>query len=267
MKRCAKIRHLLGVCVLVLSLAGFSHSAVITDNEVVSLYRANSYGTGSGLGTLDIVLFAGATSNNSTYDGANTNMPGGAKLVDAYYITSIGDLRSFYTQQFINNGAVLNEMVILVDLNENVSKSANFDLLDIIVGNTDTYGDDRDNPSTTDIDSSLQNATSTVTGGSTIAEYATDSSFTTSKTTIENGSGWADYGILTGIDPFDLAYNDSDRIVFHVQFSSLTNGAEEIFLSGEYSAIDIINEEIPEPATICILMLGCGLIVATSRKR
>ena len=192
-------------------------------------------------------------------------MPGAAALVDAYYITSFGDLRGFYTQQFIDNGATISEMMILMDLNESVADDVSFDLLDIIVGNIDIYGDNRDNPDTTDIDSSLQNLTGTVTGGSAISEYATDASFTTLKLTIENGSGWADYGILTGIDPFDITYSDSDRITFHLQFSSLSNGAEEVFLSGEYSATDILNEEIPEPATI--LLLGSGVMAILRRRR
>ena len=265
MKKGARVLSFLGVGLCVCLLAGISRSAIITDDEFVPLYHATSYGTGSGLGTLDLVFFAGATSNNSIFDGANTTLPGGGSSVDAYYITSFGDVRSFYTQQFIDNGATISEMMVLVDLNESVAKNINFDLLDIIVGNTDIYGDNRDNPDTTDIDSSLQNITTTATGGSMIAEYATDASFTTSKITIENGSGWADYGILTGIDPFDITYNNSDRIVFHLQFSSLTNGAEEIFLSGEYSAADVFNEEIPEPATI--LLLGTGAMAVLGRRR
>ena len=196
-------------------------------------------------------------------------MPSGAKsgaaLVDAYYITSFGDLRSFYTQQFIDNGSTINEMMIIVDLNENVARDVNFDLLDIIVGNTDIYGDERDNPYGTDIESSLQNITSRVTGGTIISRYATDASITTSKLTTENGSGWADYGILTGIDPFDITYDNRDRIAFHLQFSSLTGGPEEVFLSGKYSSADILNKGIPEPATI--LLLGIGTMAVLRRRR
>jgi hypothetical protein len=265
---CERVRLFLTVGVCLLTTVSRSVT-IITDDEFIPLHRASSYSTGSGLGTLDLVFFSGPTANNSIFDGANTSMPSGAKsgatLVDAYYITSFGDLRNFYTQQFIDNGSTINEMMIIVDLNESVAKDVNFDLLDITVGNIDIYGDKRDNPDSTDIDSFLQNITNTVTGGTIISRYATDASFTTSRLTIENGSGWADYGILTGIDPFDITYDNSDRIAFHLQFSSLTSGPEEVFLSGRYSSVDVFSERVPEPATI--LLLGCGAMAVLRRRR
>ncbi|MHC4124742.1 MAG: PEP-CTERM sorting domain-containing protein [Planctomycetota bacterium] len=255
-----------GLCVFLLT--GVGSSAALTDGDFVPLIRASSYGTGSGLGTLDLVLFCGATSDNSIFDAANTTMPGVTSSADAYYITAFGDIRSYYDQQF--GAEIIDEIMLFVDLNESVAGDVSFDLLDIIVNNSDIYGDNRDYPSTTDISSAEQALTSAVTGGSLIVEYATDSSFTNLKPTIENGSGWADYGVLTGINPYakdgggSYIYGDDTRIAFHVQFSGITNGAEELFFSGEYSAADIIKEEVPEPVTFLLFGLGgVGLL----RKR
>jgi hypothetical protein len=73
----------------------------------------------------------------------------------------------------------------------------------------------------------------------------------------EQGAGFADYAIYTGIDPFTL--NDSDVLLFNISMSALSDGSEEIFLSGEYSPYDV-----PEPVTLMTLALG-GLWAVSRR--
>ncbi len=72
------------------------------------------------------------------------------------------------------------------------------------------------------------------------------------------GAGFADYAIFTGIDPFAL--NDNDVLLFNVSMSSLNDGAEEIFLSGSFSPSDII----PEPSSFWLLIAG-GLVLGSRR--
>lgn len=264
-KRYINVKFILSFCLSLCILAGVGYSDLITDDDFLALHRAGTYGTGSGLGGLDLVFLAGATIPNSTFDDGYV-ISGNPAVVDAFYITSIADIRNFYELQFSDGigGSTITEMMIMMDLNESVAGDVNFDLLDVIINSSDVYDDARDTADTADISSATQFLTTVATGGTTIANYATDTSFTTSKATVENGSGWADYGVSTGINPFDVAYADTDRITFHIQFSSVTNGSEEIFLSGEYSTEDVIAVELPEPATM--LLLGLGGLFLRKRK-
>ena len=75
------------------------------------------------------------------------------------------------------------------------------------------------------------------------------------------GAGFADYAIATGIDPFLL--NPADVLLFNFSMSLLNDGAEELFLSGEFAGSDIPG--IPEPATA--LLLGAGLVVGLAAGR
>jgi hypothetical protein len=76
------------------------------------------------------------------------------------------------------------------------------------------------------------------------------------------GAGFADYAIFTGIDVFTL--NDSDVLLFNVSMDKLNNGAEEIFLSGTYAPTDIL--PIPEPSSMGLMITAAGLMMAARRK-
>ena len=74
------------------------------------------------------------------------------------------------------------------------------------------------------------------------------------------GAGWADYSILTGINPFDAAYSDDTSVLFFWDSTDHDDGGDKVFLSGSYSAGDI-----PEPATILMMTIG-GLLICRRKK-
>ena len=74
------------------------------------------------------------------------------------------------------------------------------------------------------------------------------------------GGGFADYAILTGINVYAL--NDNDVLLFNISMDHLNNGAEEIFLSGLYAPTDVV----PEPSSLCLL-IAAGCIAATVKRK
>src|SRR5512135_303991 len=96
--------------------------------------------SGSGLGTLDLVLISGATKNNSSgshnYDDGNSDMANGSTTTtNESYVTSIGDLRDFYNYQFPSTP--INEVVLFVNINETGGvKDFSLDTLDVVTGYT-----------------------------------------------------------------------------------------------------------------------------------
>jgi hypothetical protein len=248
------------------SLVGQSaaRAAVITNADIVA---SN--------GTLDLILFtqsAGGASNVSgsfNADDASTAMPAGNGDASANvsYITSIGELRAFYRLNFPNasGGSDVNEVGIFVDLNETgPTNDISLLKLEILTG-FDSFApanDERNAPAANDIASSRQNATgSNYAGGTLHAEL--DS---TPKTLPLNnqGAGFADHVIFTGFNPFDAAYADDTRILFHWQSTAHDSGGESIFLSGSVSPADV-EEAVPEPASGALLV--GSLVAGASRRR
>ena len=236
---------------------------MITDADI---FVAEGHVTHSGNGTLDLILLTesmGGIENiykiggTTVFDGddGNSDMPTGSGKTTSNesYMTSIGEIRDFYRLNFSDGlgGSTVDEIVLFVDLNQVTGDDLTIGSLEIVVDYSATFGDDRDNPWGTDISSGLQNGTDAgYTGGTTIAQL--DGSKILD---MENqGAGWGDYGIHTGINPFDGAFSDDTRILFHWESSGHSDGGETIFLSGEYT-------EIPEPSMFVFLGLGAlGLI-------
>ena len=171
------------------------------------------------------------------------------------YVTTAGDLQAFYDLNF--GVGTIDEIVLFLDLNETGGGQPNNGLLlvDIIEDPTTIQGSP--NPAG-DVSGAEQAAIDQVyTGGTTIASLDAAKNLPTNA----QGAGFADYAIFTGIDPYAL--DASVVLLFNISMDTLNNGAEEIFLSGEYSGDDIISATIPLPAGLPLLLsglMGLGLI-------
>jgi PEP-CTERM motif-containing protein len=229
--------------------------------------------TGSGNGTLDLRMatFSGSeitnTAGSFNFDNGNNTLPqgGGAdtsSFAESYVITA-GELQSYYNLNFGATGAGQVQLVLFLDLNETGGGQANNTLavLDIFLNPATIQGSP--NPSG-DVTSAQQAAINQVfTGGTLLAELSPEPA---ANIPVNNqGAGFADYAIATGIDPFAL--NASDVVLFNFSMNTLNNGAEEFFLSGTFAGSDIPDlPPIPEPGTG--LLLGAGLAVfAAARAR
>src|SRR3989339_20119 len=250
--------------------------AVIVDSGSISLIDSTDImpfpdpaPTGSGLGTLDLIMLsfsAGGAGNNPSgplnFDNANTGLPtGSTTTANESYITSVGELRDFYDLNF-GVGAV-NEMVLFLNINETGgTQDILLSKLDIVIDYTSPTTGGRDNPAANDITSATQNSTNDVfDGGTRIAKLGAGTPFSVLQ--INTGIGAIDQYILTGIDPFDPAYSDSTRILFHWESSVHDAGGEVVFLSGTFRKEDLPgdgggggNGVIPEPTTMSLLGLG-----------
>jgi hypothetical protein len=254
--------------VLLLAVAPAQAVVLICDEDIVAI---GSDPVGSGNGTLDFLLFTessgGAENSDGAFDGddANTDMPTGVgnTTVSESFITSFGDLRSFYLAQFSdgNGGATINEIVLFVDLNELTgSAGIQLDALDIVIDYTQAFGDSRDDPFGNDIPSNLQNATGTGYSGGTLLAGLDSPKLLPLNV---QGAGFADYMIRTHINPFDDAYSDETRILVYWASKGHSDGGESIFLSGEYGS----DTMIPEPATLGLVVLGAALLATWRRRR
>ncbi|MBN2121233.1 MAG: PEP-CTERM sorting domain-containing protein [Candidatus Omnitrophica bacterium] len=221
--------------------------------------------------------------NNLIFDGddANTDLPkggGGATGESFYgsYITSIGDitndLKGFYNLNFPD--VTINEIVLLMDINQTGGKNAidiQLDALEIYIFNLDidssgivesdeeifgATGDIRNYPfgdgDAHDIPSDKQEETldprSDLPSGSLVAQLQQPVLMPLT----QQGGGWGDYLIFTGVNPFNPSYNESDIVLFYIETSGHEDGGETVFISGEYAG-----QVIPEPASL--LLLGLGL--------
>jgi hypothetical protein len=227
---------------------------------------------GSGNGTLDLRMgsFSGSEIDNSGggFDGDNGNNTlsqggGGDNSFDESYVTTAGELQEYYTLNFgvTTTGEI--ELVVFLDLNETGGgqPTNTFETLDIILnpvtiqGNPDASGD---------VTSAQQAAIDQIfTGGTTIAWLNPEPAENIPVNS--QGAGFADYAISTGIDPFSL--NASDVLLFNFSMELLNNGAEELFLSGEFSGTDVGLPPIPEPSTALLLASGLGALALGRRRR
>ena len=252
------------VAVLVLGVS--AGGAVISDSDIVPTTAGT---VGSGNGTLDLVLFSsaggGGISDNEVTgfngDDANTDPPsGGDSAMSESYITSIGEIRDFYRLNFPDGqgGSLVSQIALFLDLNESGTvNDIKLDTLQIVIDyNTWPGSDVRNDPLGNDISSAVQNSTGSGFSGGTIAA-SLDASPKTLPLNVQ-GAGFADYFILTGVNPFDGAFSDSTRVLFFWESHDHDDGGDTIFLSGEV---------IPEPGTLALLSLGAVAILVRKQRR
>jgi len=224
-----------------------------------------------GNGVLDCILFwegggVGVSENSAggfNGDDANGDMPLSATTTASEsFVTSIGDLRDFYTLNFPNGlgGSMIAEIALFVDVNQYESPDLYLDTLTVVIdyldGTGSPFGDDRDDPAApTDVSSVLQESTGANFTGTILAQLDSSPKYIGVN---EVGAGWADYIIALGINPFDPAFSDSDRILFHWESHGHDDGGETIYLSGTYGII-------PEPSAFVLVALG-GLGVLVRRR-
>ncbi len=244
-------------------VAGPVHASPIETSDIMPTPQQV---TGSGNGTLDLRMFTfsgseiGNTTGSFNGDNGNNDLPkgGGADILSfaESYVTTGRELKAFYDLNFANG--LVDEIVIMLDLNEAGGGTLNNTLvkLDIILnpatiqGNPDASGD---------VSSDEQADINQVyTGGTTVAYL--DPEPADNLPLNNQGAGFADYAIFTGVDPFGL--NDNDVVLFNVSISTLNNGAEEIFLSGIYEG-----RSLPEPAALAMLVIGGFALIHRRRKR
>ena len=193
--------------------------------------------------------FNGDNGNNTTPQGGGSDILSFAES----YVTTAGDLKAFYNLNFPPAGSI-HQVVLFLDLNETGGGQPNNTLakLDVVLNPTSVQGGP--NPAD-DVTSGGQAGIDQVyTGGTIIANLNPQPA---ANLPVNNqGAGFADYAIFTGIDPFAL--NDGDVLLFNVSMNTLNNGGEELFLSGTFGPDDII----PEPAAA-----GMLAVVATALLR
>jgi hypothetical protein len=231
----------------------------IADADIVPIMRNEQ---GSGNGTLDLILLidsngggvAGNSSGAFNGDDANVDFPTGSNIAseNESYITSMGEIKAFYRLNFPDGsgGSTVDEIALFVDVNETGQvNDILLDNLEIVINFDQTFNpanDERNNPHAGDVPSNRQTATgSGYTGGTVEAQL--DNDLPKVLPLNNQGGGWADQAIFTGLDPF--AYADDVRVLFHWESSAHDNGGDVVFLSGEVSPADVTSD-IPEPALV-----------------
>ncbi len=276
-----------------------SHAGMITDADTIALVGDENI-TGSGNGTLAFMWYTKGVNENkqggngANWDDANTDVPTGDGntddgVYDEYFITSFGDLQEFYSLNFGVTGTGEITLVIFLDLDETEPFSPNnsLEILDLWLDPEAVAGEDPTVPTSDydaaggDVDDADQNviadATEPFAGGELLAYL--DPLFTNNLPVTQQGGGFADYALITMIDPF--AYNPSQLLLVHQKISVLSNGPETKFLSGLVASNDLCTgtplppncidpdpTPMNEPSTLALLGTGIlGLFVLVRRRR
>lgn len=247
-----KRNAILAACVGVVTAT--ASGAAIEATDILPI-PGNAVGSGNGTLDLRLMTYSGGEIPNSggTFDGDNGNntLPqGGGTDTFSFaesYVTTAGELKAFYLLNFPNQ--TIDELVVFIDLNETGGGEPTNGLLtfDIVVNPTITGV----NPVNNDVLSGAQAGINQASSGGTLSSWLTS----THNLAVNNqGAGWADYAIFTGIQLSTL--NNNDVVLFNVSMDSLNDGAEEVFISGRYSPSDV-----PEPAALLTLAISGLLLI------
>jgi hypothetical protein len=243
-----------------------ARAALIGSGQIIPIPQTT---VGSGNGTLDVRMFtySGSEIQNDAGsfngdDGNNTLPNGGGADTNTFvesYVTTAGELKAFYNLNFPANS--INQLVVYLDLNETGNGQPNNTLakFDVVINPTTIQGNP--NPAG-DVTSAEQAAIDQVYTGGTLAANLNPEPAANLPVN-QQGAGWADYAIFTGINPFAL--NDTDVVLFNVSMDTLNNGAEELFLSGTFAPQDVV----PEPGTagLALAVMGGALLGRGGRRR
>lgn len=257
------------VCLLVLSVVDVSHAVLITQSDIIAI-TGNEVASGNGKLDLKLFLDASAHIDNSEigFDGddSNTDLPGGGvdDLMAEAYITSMGDIRNYYDYNFGSN--VVKTIGLYIDINQTTNNpSLTLSNLSVIIDYDADFGDSRDTPYSSDVDTELQNSTTdgwswslgdpSPIGGTVVSRLDSAKILPLN----QQGGGWADHCIDLKINPYDSAYSDETRILIYWESSNHDDGGETMFLSGSYA--------MPEPATFLLLAFGAVPFLAKKRRR
>jgi hypothetical protein len=248
-----------------------AQAVLIAPGDVIAIPGSLTVPAGNGGLNLRMMTFAGGEVGNTDNtapafngDNGNNSLPNnsGTSTFDAYYYTTVGEIQDFYNKYFSDGmgGSIVNEIVLMLDLSENGGAEATNNVLsklDIWINPTVTGL----NPAG-DLTSAQQAAilAGDVSGGTLAANLQT-SLFVDGGP----GQGVANFAIFTNIDPFLLPA--TDRILFNVGMSGLSNGSEEIFLSNLVSGPDVL-AAVPEASAFLYGgLISLGLCGWASRQR
>ena len=223
---------------------------------------------GSGNGTLDWRLFtySGSEIKNDIYDNGNNDLAKDVKrsFFDESFITTAAELKDYFLQNFddLNGQPGEIEIVLFLDLNETGEAGMEVNYLntmqivvnpDWVSGNPNPFGDVESDYRKKSTSGNQSDINQNFFGGTVAAQLDSDYNNPYNLPVQQQGAGWADYAIHTGIDPFTL--EDDDTVLINFSMSELNSGAEELFLSGTYSANDL-HDAIPEPMAVSFIGVG-----------
>ena len=256
------------VCVIILLLCNYAAAAVspesyIESKDVKDVDFKNV--PASGAGTLDALMFASSSSDNSgggiNLDDSNSGWPSGRDTTfeGSTWTTSFGELRSFYDTNFVSQGISKSDITVVLffDISEKQSdKGITIEEIDIFTNVQFPTNDPRNNPSGLDITSDQQEeSTPTDTpAGSIDLSYLQQNNDDYLKSLRSPkligldaaGAGIPDVAVVTGIDPYDTRYSDNDTFTIWNKSSGFSGSPDEMFFSGDYLMSDV-NHGVPLP--------------------
>jgi hypothetical protein len=258
---CSKILSAVAAAVLAI-WAGASSAAIAPITAGDMLVQPLETGqVKSAVGGLDLIIATGQEGvgvlNNEfgglNIDDSNSDLPtGGIGSAEESYITTIGEIRAFLDQMF--GPSAVNNLVIFTDMQQSQQDSIQIDLFEIVVNPTNVP--DPSGDVTTDEQNAIEG---TFTNGTVVSSTTPD---VVAPVTLQAGSGWADWAIITNFNPYDPAFSNSDTILFHFVGQEFTAASETLFISGSATIIDT-----PEPATLAAFGVGIIGLALLQRRR